>query len=155
MVKNKRLILSVLFSLNALASPEDIYKSLGVSAGQVTAVSESEDDLCDNGPFKFVGDKGEEVLMVGPRITFHQPTKRKVNAVKADEETCAEDIQSTLSGKKLTMITSVNSCPKKLQHLTAMTEESIEVNKNTIKYTRKSKQGTSSCMLNWVANEKK
>lgn len=156
MHRKKLAILFLLLSFNTLAAtPQDVYKVLGLSAGKVTAVSESEDDLCDDGPFKFVGEPGEEVLMVGPVVTFYLPKKEKENIVKADEETCAEDVLSTFQGKKLVMVRTIHSCPKKLQHLNSTTEKSLEVIKNTIKLTQKTKRGTNSCLLNWVANEKK
>lgn len=148
------LILTCFLSLSALAAAEDVYKSLGLSKGTVTSLSESDEDHCANGPFQIIGNKDEEVLMVGTNITFDLPTKEKINAVASDENTCAEDVQSTLAGKKLKLITTIHTCPLKLKKLESVTEESIEVTGQTIKYLKKTGKEKTECIYKWVANEK-
>lgn len=147
------IILTCFLSLSAQAAAEDIYKSLGLSKGTVTAISDSE-DLCSGGPFQIIGKKDEEVLMIGSSITFDLPTKGKINTVTADEDTCAEDSQSTLSGKKLKMVTTIHSCPVKQKNLEGVTEESIEVTGQTIKYLKKTEKDKTECIYKWEANEK-
>ena len=148
------LILTFILSFSASAAAEDLYKSLGLSKGKVSVISESSEDTCSNGPYQIVGKKDEEVLMVGTNITFDLPSKVKINAVAADEETCAEDVHSTLTGKQLKMITTIHTCPEKQKKLEGTTEESIEVNADKIKYVRKSGKDKVECVFKWVANEK-
>lgn len=145
-------ILTFFLSISALAAPEDVYKSLGLSEGKVISLSESV-DLCNSGPFQFVGEGDEKVLMMGTNITFDLPTKDKITA-KADLESCAEDSHSKLLGKKLSMITIIHTCPKKDKKLEGVTEESIEVNAQRIKYLRKSGKEKTECDFKWVPNEK-
>lgn len=144
------LILSIASSVCAISG--DIYKSLGLSEGGVVPILGTEES-CAGGPFKLVGETGREVLMVGSAITFRRPTKSKENEVQADDKTCAEDVHSVLMGKKLVMTTTIYSCPEKMKLLESVTEESIEVNKVTIKYSRKSRGSTLQCIFNWMKNE--
>lgn len=152
-MKTLSLILTFILPLSAFAAPADIYKSLGLTQGKVEVIKDA-DDNCSDGPFRFVGKEGSEVLMVGPTITFHQPTKEKLNSVKADAETCAEDVESKLLGNRLLMKTTVHSCPKDQKKLEHVSEELLEVNKDQIKYTKKDNLRKIECILKWSANDK-
>ena len=153
-VKSLSLILTFTLSLGAQAAPADIYKSLGLNQGKVEVIKDANDN-CTGGPFRFVGKEGEEVLQIGANLTFHQPTKEKTNLVKADAETCAEDVESKLLNKKLYMKTTVHSCPKALKKLELVTEELIEVNKDQIKYTKKNNLEKIECTFKWSESDKK
>ena len=153
-MKTLSLILTFTLSLSAFAAPADIYKSLGLEQGKVEVIKDA-DDNCSDGPFRFVGKAGEEVLLVGSNITFHQPTKEKVKTVSADDETCTEEVESKLLDKKLYMKTTVHSCPPKMKKLEHVSEELLEVNKQQIKYTKKDNIEKIECTFKWSSNDKK
>lgn len=146
-------LLTLIFILTATSfeaqSSEDIFRSLGVNPGKIS-VTKSNADHCTDGPFKLVGAKGEEVLMVGTNITFTLPAKEKEIVAKADAKQCAEEVLSVLEKNELRMTTTVHSCPEKLKFVEGKIVETLSASHNVIKYQRiAEKDKKIECLFQW------
>lgn len=145
-------ILFVLLALTtqlSFATPEEMYKRLGTSAGSVKVLSETSDN-CADGPFKIVGDPGEEVLMIGPKISLPLPNKDNAIVSTTDSHQCKEDVQGQFIKERLHVLTTVHSCPAKLKRLESRVEEIISVKDQTIKYQRLAKnEFRIECVFQW------
>ncbi len=129
--------------------------TLGLGPGQLKLTTGS-DKVCTPGPFKIVGEQGEEVLMVGTLITFSLPSEKKEILNEASEAECAEDVLSTLKSGTLTNVTSTHSCPPRLKHLERTVTESLTVKEKTLSYKKISgKDPRIECIFLWSAHEKK
>ena len=156
MNKNIKLsIISALFTLSALAGVEETYKALGLPAGTVKILSETS-NICDDGPFKIVGEPGDEVLMLGPKISLALPDKdKKIETVTTDNN-CKEDVQSQFVKSELHVHTAIHSCPPKLKRLESRVEEIVSVHGEKIKYQRIAKnEFRVECTFQWSKLDKK
>lgn len=129
--------------------------TLGLGPGKLELTAGS-DKVCTPGPFKIVGEQGEEVLMVGTIITFSLPSDKKEILNEASETECAEDVLSSSKNGTLTNITSTHSCPPKLKQLERRVTESLSANGKTLTYKKISdKEPKVECIFLWSAHEKK
>lgn len=143
------LILAFFLTTTAEATP------LGLSSGKLKVISQN-DELCTDGPYRIVGEKGEEVLMVGATITFSLPSEKKEILTEASESECAEDVVSTLKDKTLTNISSTHHCPSSLKQLERIVTESLSVSGKRLKYSKESpKEKKVECVFEWSPNENK
>lgn len=144
-------ITSLFFIASNLQAADDIFKSLGTKPGKVKVVSENS-EICTDGPFKLVGKSGEEVLMVGPVISFILPTKEKEIISKASSTECAEEAISELVKSELKVTTTVHTCPEKLKSNEVKVQETLSVSGTTIKYQRISNLDKKiECQFQWRA----
>ncbi|MCM2351814.1 MAG: hypothetical protein NDI69_17500 [Bacteriovoracaceae bacterium] len=142
-------ILAFLLTTTAQATP------LGLDSGKIKVISQN-DELCTDGPYREIGEKGEEVLMVGTTITFSLPSDKKEIIAEASESECAEDVTSQIKDKTLTNITSTHHCPSSLKHLERTVTESLSVTGKRLKYVKESpKEKKIECVFEWSLHEKK
>lgn len=130
--------------------------TLGLGPGTITVITKN-DDVCSDGRYALMGESGDQVLMLGPNITFFPPKSEKELITPASTTECAEDVVSSLKENTLTNIFSTHSCPKKLKHLERVVTETLSVSKDkTLIYT-KSSSGEKSikCVFKWGPSEKK
>lgn len=129
--------------------------TLGLGPGKLELKSGPE-KICTSGPFKIVGEHGEEVLMVGTLITFSLPSDKKEILNEASETECAEDVLSSSKSGTLTNITSTHSCPLKLKHLERTVTESLSATGKSLTYKKISdKDPKVECIFLWSTHEKK
>lgn len=150
-----RIALSLLLSLYISATTYAASIPLGLNPGQLKVISQT-GDLCTDGPLKIVGEKGEELLMVGAVITFTLPTEKKMILVKASDTECAEEVESTVKDKSLINISTTHSCPPSLKNLERKVVETLTVTGKRIKYLKESPQEKKvECSFEWRADEEK
>lgn len=149
-----RISLTILLSLY-LSAAYAATIPLGLNPGQLKVISQT-GDLCTDGPLKIVGEKGEELLMVGAVITFTLPAEKKLILVKASDTECAEEVESTVKDKTLTNISTTHSCPASLKNLERKVVETLTVTGRRLKYLKESPQEKKvECVFEWSADEKK
>lgn len=131
--------------------------TLGLGPGIVKVVTKT-DDVCADGPYSLMGEKGDEVLMIGPNLTLFPPKDGKQILSSASETECAEEVVSNLKENTLTNIFSTHSCPKKLKHLERAVTETLSVSTKdkTLTYTKSSPDEKKvKCVFKWGVREKK
>lgn len=130
--------------------------TLGLGPGTIKVVTKN-DDICSDGPYALMGEKDDQVLMLGPNITLFPPKSEKETITSASATECAEDVVSSLKDNTLTNIFSTHSCPKKLKQLERVVTEKLSVSKDkTLTYTKTSSGEKSiKCVFKWGPSEKK
>lgn len=129
--------------------------TLGLGPGKLELKS-GPAKVCTPGPFKIVGEPGEEVLMVGTIITFSLPSDKKEILNEASATECAEDVLSSYQNDILLNVTSTHSCPLKLKHLERTVKESLSVTGKSLTYKKISGHDPKvECIFLWSAHEKK
>lgn len=130
--------------------------TLGLGSGLIKVTSKN-DEICSDGAYGLMGEKDDQVLMLGPNITLFPPTKQKELLSTATESDCAEDVVSSLKENTLTNVFSTHSCPKKLKHLERSVTETLSVSGDKILTYTKVSFGEKSvkCVYKWEPNEKK
>ena len=133
-----------LLSTQVLSSENSFYQQFKLGAGSIEVVSQNS-DTCSDGPFQIMGEKGEEVLMVGPVITF--PLKGETTKV----EGCTEVSEVKISSQKIISKHTISACPPKNKKLESSVIETLVSNGTTITYERTDKI---KCIFKWTALEK-
>lgn len=130
--------------------------TLGLGSGSIKVISK-DIEVCADGPYKLMGEKNDQVLMVGPNITFYPPQKEKQILSPSSSTDCAEDVVSLVKEKSLINIFTTHSCPKKLKHLERVVTETLSVSKDrTLTYTKVSSGDKKvKCVFKWESNEEK
>ena len=130
--------------------------TLGLGSGSIKVIS-NDNEVCADGPYGLMGEKSDQVLMVGPNITFYPPQKEKQILSPSSASNCAEDVVSFAKENNLVNIFTTHSCPKKLKHLERVVTETLSVSKDkTLTYTKVSTGDKKvRCVFKWVSNEKK
>ena len=131
--------------------------TLGLGTGTVKVVTKT-DDVCADGPYTLMGEKDDQVLMVGPNLTLYPPADKKQILSTASETECAEDVVSTLKEDTLTNVFSTHSCPAKSKNLERVVTETLSVSKKdkAVTYIKVSTdEKRVKCVFKWGPSEKK
>lgn len=137
--------------LEASTSAEALYQKLGIEAGQIKLIR-GKDNICADGPLKVVGQRDEEILMVGPKITFSLPQNKPIIS---ETEPCREETNSQYQGKSLLTVTTVSHCDKENKKLESKVTERLEVKGKELTYTRDDQQKRVQCIFTWSKDAKK
>ena len=141
----KILILFALLSFSVSA------KVPGPGTGRIEVLS-SNSDLCTSGPYRMVGEEGDQVLMVGTNITFSLPDTVS-KQTESGPNGCSEAVRSELKNNLLTNTTETSKCPLKFRHLERKVTETLSFNEHTLTYQNLSAK--TKCIFKWSGHEKK
>lgn len=93
-----------------------------------------------------MGEKGEEVLMVGSVITF--PLKGETTQT----EGCKDVSEVKILSQKIIFKQTISECPAKNKKLESSVEETLTASGSTLTYERSSNGSKSRCVFKWTAN---
>jgi hypothetical protein len=133
-----------LLSTQVFSSENSFYQQFKLGAGSIEVVGQNS-ETCADGPFQIMGEKDEEVLMVGPVITF--PLKGETTK----SEGCTEVSEVKIGPQKITSRHTISACPPKNKKLESTVTETLVSNGTTITYERSDKI---KCIFKWTALEK-
>ena len=136
-----------LISTQIHASENSFYQQFKLGAGSIEVVSQNS-EACSDGPFQIMGEKDEEVLMVGPVITF--PMKGETTTT----EGCSEVTDVKIGPQKITTKHTISACPLKNKKLESTVTETLASNGTTITYERSSDKDKVKCIFKWAPLEK-
>lgn len=152
MKKNSTLLILLCLTFTALASSEEAYQELGLSAGTVKVLSETSDN-CTDGTFSITGEGEKQVLILGSRITIPLPNQDRKIVTSQTASKCKQDIQGQYVKGKLSVLTTVHSCPANLKRLESRMEEIVSTKDHKITYYRIAKNEFKiQCVFEWTTN---
>lgn len=150
-----RILFSLICLFPILQNSTAEASALGLVSGSIKVISK-DNEVCADGPYRLMGEKSDQVLMVGPNITFYPPQKEKQILSTSSLASCAEDVASLVKENNLINIFTTHSCPKKLKHLERVVTETLSASKDkTLTYTKVSPgEKKIKCVFKWESNEK-